>query len=47
VAPNPNPPRRLFLRHRLQHPANALVHRPLLLSYVIGEQIKVRGDGFW
>lgn len=27
-----------------QHPANALVHRPLLLTYVLNEQIKVCGD---
>lgn len=24
-----------------QHPANALVHRPLLLEYVIADKIKV------
>jgi hypothetical protein len=28
----------------LQHPANALVHRPMLLEYILAEKIKVRSS---
>jgi hypothetical protein len=33
-----------FLSVLLQHPANALVHRPMLLEYILAEKIKVRSS---
>lgn len=31
----------LHALHNTQYPANALVHRPMLLEYIASEQIKV------